>query len=418
MIRVCDAIMGTGKTSATITYLNEHKNEKFIYITPYLTEASRIKEGCPDLHFVEPSNKLKKYDFKKSLHTAALISQGRNIATTHQAFKGYTGEVLKDIQEKGYTLIVDENVDVLEKYDIHPGDLQMTIDAGYVSEHNSEYSITGKQYSGIAMREMFRLLQSRKLIRINDEKENDLFFWTLPPDLITSFKDVFILTYLFDGQSLHHLLTIYGLQYENIGIERTEQGEYRFGSYPGYVPEYVKNLKNMLHIVENDRLNAVGDQKYSLSINWFDRNDDGVEQLKRNVWNFFNCINKDIPANRRLWGTYASKYGVVKGKGYTKSFITFNTKATNEYKDRTHLVYIANIFMNVNEKSFYQMHGIEVNEDAYALSIMVQWIWRSAIRDGSEVYLYIPSKRMRDILTRWIEITSKGGEANDCQRLQ
>ena len=65
--------------------------------------------------------------------------------------------------------------------------------------------------------------------------------------------------------------------------------------------------------------------------------------------------------------------------------------------------------MNVNEKKFYQKHGIEVDEDIYALSIMVQWIWRSAIRDGNKVNLYIPSKRMRTILIKWIEDASKGG---------
>ena len=50
--------MGTGKTEAAITYMNEHKEKKSIYITPYLAESNRIKEGCPELHFVEPSNKL------------------------------------------------------------------------------------------------------------------------------------------------------------------------------------------------------------------------------------------------------------------------------------------------------------------------------------------------------------------------
>lgn len=65
MIQVCDAIMGTGKSSAAITYMNEHRNEKFIYITPYLEEAERIKNGCKDMHFVEPSDKLKQYEFKK-----------------------------------------------------------------------------------------------------------------------------------------------------------------------------------------------------------------------------------------------------------------------------------------------------------------------------------------------------------------
>ena len=64
MIQVCDAIMGTGKSSAAITYMNEHQNEKFIYITPYLEEADRIKKGCKAMHFVEPSDKLKQYGFK------------------------------------------------------------------------------------------------------------------------------------------------------------------------------------------------------------------------------------------------------------------------------------------------------------------------------------------------------------------
>lgn len=42
MIKVCDAIMGSGKSSAAITYMNEHPDDKFIYITPYLNEVKRI----------------------------------------------------------------------------------------------------------------------------------------------------------------------------------------------------------------------------------------------------------------------------------------------------------------------------------------------------------------------------------------
>lgn len=409
MVRVCDAIMGTGKSSAAITYLNEHQSDKFIYITPYLDEATRIKKGCPQLHFVEPSNKLKQYEFKKSLHTAALIREGRNITTTHQAFKGYTQETLDRIKEQGYTLIVDENVDVLEMFEFHPDDLQLAVDAGYIADNNGVYSIANDGYNGKALQELFGLLKSRELIRMTDKDENSLFYWALPPDLFTSFKDVFILTYLFDGQSLHHFMEIYNIHYEYIGIERTEDGGYRFGDYPGYTPEYVYRLKEMLHILDRDRINDVGDDYHALSMNWFKRGGENVEQLKRNVSNCFNNIWRDIPADKRLWGSYNGEFSKIRGKGYTKAFLTFNAKATNAYKDRECLVYIANLFMNVNEKKFYQMHGLEVDEDAYALSIMVQWIWRSAIRDGKEVYLYIPSRRMRTLLINWIETTSKGG---------
>ena len=48
------------------------------------------------------------------------------------------------------------------------------------------------------------------------------------------------------------------------------------------------------------------------------------------------------------------------------------------------------------------MKGFPVNEDVFALSEMVQWIWRSAIREGNPINIYVPSARMRDLLTRWM----------------
>lgn len=411
MVHVCDSIMGTGKSSAAITYMNEHADEKFIYITPYLDEAARIKSGCASMHFVEPSNKLEKYEYKKSLHTAALIREGRNIATTHQAFRGYQPEMLDMIREKGYTLIIDENVEILEQFQIHPDDVKIAVDAGYIAENNGSYRIVNTEYKGLALRELFQTIQSRELIRIGED-EDSFFYWALPPELITSFKDVFILTYLFSGQSLHHLLEIYHIPYSFIGVHRDEGGGFRFGEAPGYTPEYVTHIGDMLHILDNKRLNEVGDDYYAMSKSWFERGGEGPEKLRNNVSNCFKNIWCDIPADKRLWGTYNGAFSKIKGKGYTKGFLTFNAKATNAYKDRSALVYIANVFMNANERRFYMMHGIDADQDVYALSIMIQWIWRSAIRDGKEVQIYIPSKRMRTLLIDWINSFSKGGDAN------
>lgn len=409
MVRVCDAIMGTGKSSAAITYLNAHKTDKFIYITPYLDEAARIRASCPELNFIEPKH-LKQYDHRKLLHTAKLIKSGRNIATTHQAFKNYTPETLADIREQGYTLIIDENVDVLEASDIHPDDLQMAVDAGYIAEQNGVYSIVKENYHGYAFSEIFSLLRSRELFRMTDNDQKSLFYWALPPELLTSFKDVFILTYLFDGQSICHFLKIYNIPFEYIGIERTQDGGYRFGALPGYLPEYVSHMREMIHILDRGSLNEIGEDYYALSMKWFRRGGDSVDQLKRNVSNCFNNIWRDIPSEKRLWGTYKSASNALRGKGYSKSFLIFNAKAMNGYRHKDHLVYPVNIFMNVNEKKFYHMHGVEVNEDMYALSVMVQWIWRSAIRDGKEIHLYIPSKRMRTLLIQWIDQVCKGGD--------
>lgn len=411
MIQICDAIMGTGKTSAAINYMLEHPERKYIYVTPYLDEAKRIKAGCRQLHFTEPSDKLKEYHFKKCEHTAALIKQGRNIATTHQAFKRYTIEMLDDIRANGYHLLIDENIDILERYDIDTGDLQLLMDSGHLELNDNIFHATEKKYSGLMFRELFRFLEVRDLIYLGDSGKTQLYYWALPPELLTSFENVIIMTYLFRGQSLRYMLDMYQMEYEYIGIQKTGENDYRFGQYPGYTPEYVSHIQDMIHILDNRRMNAIGNDTHALSMNWFAKETSDVEQLRNNVYNFVNNIWGNVPADKKLWGAYNGQYSMIKGKGYTKSFLTFNSRATNAYKDRTCLVYIANLFMNVNEKSFYQKHGIEVDEDMYALSIMVQWIWRSAIREGHEINIYIPSRRMRTLLTGWMEKVSKEGNS-------
>jgi hypothetical protein len=50
----------------------------------------------------------------------------------------------------------------------------------------------------------------------------------------------------------------------------------------------------------------------------------------------------------------------------------------------------------------------DINQDMYALSVLIQWLFRSAVRKGEEVWIYIPSKRMRSLLERWLINLAKG----------
>lgn len=406
-VKVCDAIMSAGKSSAAIRFMNEHPDRKFVYITPYLEEAARIKEGCPGLEFVEPSDKIRAFGYRKTEHSAYLIETGRNVATTHQAFKGYTKSTLESIQRNKYTLIIDENVDVLEEFQYHPGDIKLTIDAGCIKEEGNSFILGDVPYEGVALRDLFTLIKSRELLRLPVGKGDTLFFWALPPDLITSFDEVIIMTYLFKGQSLHHFLKMYNIPYTLIGVKK-DGDTYRFTDEPQPPPDYVRDIKNRLHILDIPRLNEIGDGYYDLSMSWYEKNEEMVPKIKNNMYNCFRNIWADIPADRKMWGAYNGQFAKLRGKGYTKSFLTFNAKATNKYRNRDSLVYVVNTFMKVNEKAFYESRGIEVDEDMFALSVMIQWIWRSAIRDGKETQLYIPSKRMRDLLIRWMDDISNG----------
>jgi len=94
----------------------------------------------------------------------------------------------------------------------------------------------------------------------------------------------------------------------------------------------------------------------------------------------------------------------LQGKGYTKGFIPWTTRATNDYQDTHNLAFAYNLYMKPFEKQFFEDAGVIVNEDLLALSDLLQWIWRSAIRksDAERINIYIPSIRMRTLLYQWL----------------
>lgn len=201
-------------------------------------------------------------------------------------------------------------------------------------------------------------------------------------------------------------MKIYKIPYTYIGVS-LKDGVYRFSSSTDYVPEYTKHIKDLIHIVESPKLNRIGDPPHALSMNWYQRRkagEDGeLKAVKNHVANCYKHIWKNSPADERMWGTYKSACNKVKGKGYTKSYVVFNERATNSYINKRYLAYAVNLFMNVAERRVYEKFGVEVDQDMYALSTMLQWIWRSAIRRGEEIWLYVPSRRMRTLLKDWME---------------
>ena len=435
MIKVCDSMMGSGKSSACINYMNEHPEQKFIYITPYTDESKRIRKACPKLRFVEPSEKNKDGGYSKSGHTAALIAEGRNITSTHQCFKYYTPNMLDSIRRGEYTLMIDENVEVLEACDdISPGDLETMMSAGHIVMLDDGIHLTEKEYHGVAFRRFVRLLKSRHLIE-NQAAGQKCFYWALPADLLMAFKEVVIMTYMFNGSDMYYYLRMQGLEYENIGVVHDERGYHFSNAVAGVQPP--RDLKEKIHICQRRSRNSIGEDYHALSMHWFkkaesnlkkakdgksgdeDEQDEQDEQqqpeldstaeqgpdaerLRKNLYNWFINDNRKQPEKKRLWATVGDSHGLLRTAGVWNNNLVFNSRATNNYADRTVLAYPVNVFVNVDKKKYYARQGIIFNEDRYALSTMIQWIWRSAIRNGEEIWIYIPSRRMRELLQGWL----------------
>lgn len=65
-------------------------------------------------------------------------------------------------------------------------------------------------------------------------------------------------------------------------------------------------------------------------------------------------------------------------------------------------IFIVNRFINPFMKNVFTNKDIPVDEDEFALSEMLQFIFRSSVRNVEPIHIYIPSSRMRKLLEDWM----------------
>lgn len=395
--------MGQGKTMAAINYMNTAVDKKFIFLTPYLNEVDRVISECSSRGFVSPQKEYKT-NFSKLNDIHRMISSGKNIASTHALFDYWNRETFELLNDNHYNLILDEVVDVIsEDEDLRGDDIKVLIDSGCLSVPDKEICTmewVNDDYKDGKFVNIMKKAQTKSIVTYEDKA----LFWIMPPEAFQSFDDVMVLTYLFDAQPLKYFLDLYGFDFEYVGVKSI--GE-QYGFCP--VDEMVVDIseRKKIHVLDHKKLNSIGDSPYALSLSWFTRNitkNSSVRtQLKNNIYNYFTNILDSVPAENRMWTTFKKSKEYVKGRGYTKSFVSCNVRATNGYRNKTALAYCLNVYFNPWVKRFFDVNGVDVKQNKYALSEMAQWIYRSAIRDGNDVWIYVPSKRMRGLLLDWID---------------
>lgn len=402
-VKVCDAICGAGKTQSCITMMNSDTDKRFIFITPYLSEIERIKEQCSQRGFVSPdntnSNKL------ESIHK--LLRAKKNIASTHALFSYYTDETKQLIVDGGYTLVLDEVMNIFQPVDISVEDMNILVKSNTVTANNNdEYEWNDLEYGDGTFADIKFKARSNNLLKYKDE----MYFWSIPPDAFKCFKEIYILTYMFQYQIQKYFFDVYGIEFELIGTKKVD-GQYMF--CPIDEMDRKRDLRDKIHILDSYSLNKIGDEQGSLSFNWYNKanQEEGkpkLKKLKQNMCNLFVNVYKG-DSNLKMWSTFKDYKDYLKGKGYTKSFIAFNKRATNDFADRKYLAYCLNVYMQTWAKNYLLIKGAkDISENMYAISTLIQWLFRSAIRKGEEVWLYLPSKRMRLLFIKWLDNLAEG----------
>lgn len=394
--------MGKGKTSAAINFINQSdEDEKFMFITPYIKEFERIQEGCPTKKFKQPCYlKGRKLEGIKEL-----INRGENIVSTHALFQKFDLEVIDLCRVKNYTLIMDEVSEVIERYNISNADFEI-LKENFVDIDEETGFLKWKSgndnYHG-------KFAEEKRLCELNSLAYygGSVMMWLFPVEVFNAFRNIYIMTYMFDAQLQKYYYDYYNLPYKYIFVTGDSKETYNFTEDESKRSKNCYNYKNLIHILDDEKLNRIGDREFDLSKSWYQRNKNNasMKQLKNNILNFFMNKRK-TKSSENMWTTFKDYKSLLSDKGYGRGYLELNKRASNKYKDKTSIAYAVNRYINPGISKFFAKHGIKTDEDKYALSEMLQFIWRSAIRNGEEIWIYIPSVRMRNLLKIWIDENS------------
>ncbi|MFN4143536.1 DEAD/DEAH box helicase family protein [Aestuariivirga sp.] len=422
-VTVIDAIMGSGKTTWIIEYMNrmigQHQfsatghQPRFIYVTPLLDETHRIRQACPLASFKNPVPRhgSKFYDFK------TLLEGGENIATTHALFSQLDSECYELIRGKGYTLIIDEALNCLEVFDgLTAADRKLLFDHHMVCIEEGSCKLRWNhaafpKYEG-KFSQIKALCDNGNLVVYGEGSEKKVLIWEFAVDFLYSFGDVFILTYLYTGSPMSLYLRSEGIRVDLMSIEG--------GSI---VPHSEVNeaaikakLRSLITVYEGPK-NSIGDRpqdrgSYPFSSTWFDnelskmgrpeRGKSKLHSTRGTIRMFFERDARTL-SSMNGWTTMKKAKNHLRGPGYARGFIPCNAKATNAFAEKTSLAYVIDVYYQTVIKQYFDSKGMVVYEDLYALSEMVQWVFRSAIRNDQPITVFIPSRRMRTLFLRWLQ---------------
>lgn len=399
-------MMGAGKTNYIFKEIQRRSmteiGTRFLYIAPFLAEVGdpnaddsnpevreqnrrgRIHAACPAADFQTPTSSPTK---RKSLKR--LLEAGKNIACTHALYLEIDQETATLIEEQEYEVIIDEALEVIQGYQgIKRDDATFLKIATALDPETHAVRWTSSigddsKYAGIK-----RLCEEGRLYHYRGE----FWVWELPPELFTRAKKITICTYLFESSVLHSYLTKHGINFvyvdnESIGL-RSES-------------ELLAEAKKLISIEENPYVQKLA--KHSMTVNGYKNLNEVALDKMRNM--LITMVPRYLGAkgSELIWTCFKEQKKLLAGKGYARSFLACNTRATNDYRKKRVGIYLVNRHPHVMVNKFLRGSGVAIDPDLYGLSEMIQWIWRLRIRDGKSIRLFIPSERMRRILLRWLD---------------
>ena len=400
-IKIIDKPCGSGKTTAMINNFNNQ--DKYLVIVPLLSEVDRIVEGSKDVEFVQPhandNNAGTKY---VSLEEHLIL--GRNIVSTHKMYESLV-PLAKSGLLSDYHIIIDEVPDVVQtiakksKTSID----EFYIDTGFM-EVDEVSGLVRPTQKWIDIRDQVSDTLSPKILSAALSgclylQDRQMFIWALPQEMLQAGLSLTVLTYKSEGSLFVAYLRKLGLPFE---LETNESMDEKFKEKAAQLIA-IEDIPALSKLTFTHTAQQSGSKsaRYCKKVSGSLKNLRGRKLKGVDVENILITCKKDawIKAtndNQLKLGPFAK--GSRLGEA---SWIPNTTRGTNDHAHCSHLIYL---YDQHPHPFLARWLGDSSKEfaDAYALTELIQWVWRSRVRNEQPITVYIPSLRMRTLFEMWL----------------
>ena len=400
-IKIIDKPCGSGKTTTMINGFNI--NDKYLVIVPLLSEVERVIEQSKEVPFVQPHAN----DNEAGTKFASLEEQlllGCNIVSTHKMYENLV-PVAKAGLLDDYHIIIDEVPDI-----VHPiasksstSIQEFYVASGYVGvdevsgliKPTQKWIEQQEQVSDTLSPEILTAAMSGCLYL----QDNKMFIWALPSSILQAGRSLTVLTYKSEGSMFLSYLRKLQLPYE---VEEDEDLEAQFLQKAASLIT-VKDIPAL----SKHKLSYTGQQKGQKLAKYVSSLNNSLKNLKARKLNGVDVENILITCKKDAW-IEASNDNKTKAGVFAKNsrlseatWAANTTRGTNDYAHCSHLIYLYDQHPNQYLTRWLGDSSKEFT-DQYALTELIQWVWRSRIRKGEPITLYLPCPRMRKLFEEWL----------------
>lgn len=397
-IEVIDALPGSGKTYAILEYISNHKEVPWLYITPMLSELdNRIPEMSDrfDLEFMVPESEGRETKASQVLES---LKEGKHIACTHALTLHFTPDHIREIERQGYNVVCDEELNLIEAFKLSKDDVEFLYNHKLMqkdTENLGRMHFLDKEMSYDTKYGQVKKLCDRGCLYGAIDNDNMLVTY-LSPDLILAAKRFILLTYNFGGSVMDAFLSLHKITHSYLDVEL-----YRSNS------TNKKLIQELIEFVEPPSVKKFLEKQsmFALSVGWWERSITNKEINQDKIKKLLASLpkNSKTPSTEVFYTVPMGSKTKVKASNVPYSnLLAFNTRATNDFKDKTYAIHAYNVYCNVTVSAYLKGYGYEVDEDSFALNTAIQWLFRGCIREGKPMKVTFLSKRMNVVFKDWL----------------